>query len=119
MKAIQISVQIVKNLGNYESVRLQADYALDENDDLQQAFLSARNELELSFATMCHPKQKNAAEPKEIAKSNDLPLLSIGTKEFDRVCYALNSGKTDIEQVKQHFDIDRESMDYFKKYNLI
>ncbi len=119
MKPIQISVQIVKNLGSYESLRLQADYTLDANDDLQQAFLSARNELEISFAAMYPPKQKNATEPKEMANSNDFPLLVIGTKEFDRVCAALNSGKTDIEQVKQHFDIDRDVMDYFKKYNLI
>ena len=64
MKPTEITMQIVKNLGNYETCRLEATYTLDENDDLTQSFITARKDLETAFAK-AYEKPKEPKEPKE------------------------------------------------------
>ena len=102
MKPTEITMQIVKNLGNYETCRLEATYTLDENDDLTQAFVTARKQLETAFEK-CYGLK---------------PKLTEKSKEFDRVCKALHEGKTDIEELRKHFDVS-DVMDYFKENKLI
>ena len=102
MKATEITMQIVKNLGNYETARFEASFTLDPTDNLQNSFLQARRELEKAYEK-CY-----GIKPKLIEKS----------KEFDRVCKALHEGKTDIEELRKHFDVSGV-MDYFKEKKLI
>ena len=49
MKPTEITMQIVKNLGNYETCRLEATYTLDENGDLTQSFITARKDIETAI----------------------------------------------------------------------
>ena len=49
MKPTEITMQIVKNLGNYETCRLEATFTLDDKDDLTQSFVMARKELEQAY----------------------------------------------------------------------
>ena len=109
MKPTEITMQIVKNLGNYETCRLVATYTLDENDDLTQAFVTARKQLETAFSK-AYEKQK---EPE---KRKDLNLTS---PEFDRVCKALAEGRTDMKELKKFFVLSYDVMDYFTKHDLI
>ena len=102
MKPTEITMQIVKNLGNYETCRLEASFTLDQTDNLQESFLQARQELEKAY-DKCY-----GIKPKLTEKS----------KEFDRVCKALHDGKTDIEDLRQYFDVS-DVMDYFKENKLI
>lgn len=111
MKATEITMQIVKNLGNYETCRLEATFTLDESDELQKSFLTARNELEMSFNAMYHKEQKTTVKEKL--------TLSVTSKEFDRVCKSLHEGKVDLKYLQDYFDIDKSAMDYFKQYKLI
>ena len=92
MKATEITMQIVKNLGNYETCRLEATFTLDESDDL-------------------HKEQKATVKEKL--------TLSVTSKEFDRVCKSLHEGKVDLKYLQDYFDIDKSAMDYFKQYKLI
>ena len=103
MKPTEITMQIVKNLGNYETCRLEATYTLDENDDLTQAFVTAKENLEKAFSK-AYPKLKN---------------LAMFSKEFDRVCNALFEKKTDLEELKTYFTISEEIINYLQKNNLI
>ena len=109
MKPTEITMQIVKNLGNYETCRLEATFTLDDNDDLIQAFVTARQQLETAFAK-AYKKQK---EPE---KRKDLNLTS---PEFDRVCKALGEGRTDVEELKKFFVLSYDVMDYFNKHDLM
>ena len=111
MKPTEITMQIVKNLGNYETCRLEATYTLDENDDLTQAFVTARKQLETAFAK-AYEKQKE----KEPEKRKQLTLTS---PEFERVCKALAEGRTDMKELKKFFIIEKEVIDYFTKHDLI
>ena len=102
MKPTEITMQIVKNLGNYETCRLEASFTLDPTDDLQESFLQARRELERSYERCYGIK----------------PKLTEKSKEFNRICKALHEGKTDIEELREYFDVS-DVMDYFKENKLI
>lgn len=101
MKPTEITMQIVKNLGNYETCRLEASFTLDPTDNLQESFLQARRELEKAYEKCYGIK----------------PKLTEKSREFDRVCKALHEGKTDIEELRKHFDVS-DVMNYFKEKGL-
>ena len=92
MKPTEITMQIVKNLGNYETCRMEASFTLDPTDNLQDSFLQARLELEKAYEKCYGVK----------------PKLTDGSKEseqFKRICKALHEGKTDIDELREHFDV--------------
>ena len=102
MKPTEITMQIVKYLGNYETARFEASFTLDPTDNLQESFLQARQELEKAYEKCYGIK----------------PKLTEDSKQFKRICKALHEGKTDIEELRKHFDVS-DVMDYFKENNLI
>ena len=92
MKPTEITMQIVKSVGIYETARFEASFTLDPTDNLQESFLQARRELEKAYEKCYGIK----------------PKLTDGSKEseqFKRICKALHEGKTDIEDLRQHFDV--------------
>ena len=113
----EITMQIVKNLGNYETCRLEATYTLDENDDLTQSFITARKDLETAFAK-AYEKPKEPKEPKEKQPEKRKPL-TFKSPEFERVCKALAEGRTDVEELKKFFIFGNELIDFFTKHDLI
>ena len=102
MKPTEITMQIVKNLGNYETCRLEASFTLDPTDNLQESFLQARRELEKAYEKCYGIK----------------PKLTEKSKEFNRICKALHEGKTDIEDLRKYFDVS-DVMGVFKENKLI
>ena len=102
MKPTEITMQIVKNLGNYETCRLEASFTLDPTDNLQDSFLQARRELEKAYEKCYGVK----------------PKLTEKSKEFNRICKALYEGKTDIDELREHFDVSGV-MGVFKEKGLI
>ena len=105
MKPTEITMQIVKNLGNYETCRLEASFTLDQTDNLQESFLQARRELERAYERCYGIKPKLTDGSKE-------------TEQFKRVCKALHEGKTDIDELREHFDVS-DVMGVFKEKGLI
>ena len=119
MKPTEITMQIVKNLGNYETCRLEATYTLDDNDDLTQAFVTARKDLETAFAKAYEkPKEQKEKQPEE-KQSEKKKILTFRSPEFERVCKALAEGRTDIEEVKKFFILGNDVIDFFNKHDLI
>ena len=102
MKPTEITMQIVKNLGNYETCRLEASFTLDPTDNLQDSFLQARRELEMSYEKCYGVK----------------PKLTEESEKFKRICKALHEGKTDIDELREHFDIS-DVMGVLKEKKLI
>ena len=74
MKLTTINVQIVRNLGNYESVRLGGEWTIDK-ENATDAFAAAEREL-LAIADQLHPKagavpqkpQEQATKPQAVKK---------------------------------------------------
>lgn len=109
MKVKDISVQIVKNIGNYESVRLQATAEITEVDNVETSFLQVKGLLEKSFKTFTQ-QEKTTVEKN---------ILKTGTSEFLRVCKALEGKKTSFEEVQNHFILDKDVIKYFTENKLL
>ena len=103
MKAKEITMQIVKNLGNYEAVRLEATFVLTENDDLTQCFTEAKQKLENAYQKAYNKKE----------------VLTLSHPRFNGICSALINAKTDMNELKKYFVISEEANDYFIKHDLI
>lgn len=109
MKAKEITMQIVKNLGNYETARLEVVYELLENEtDLNIAFMSARNELEAAFEAAYQ-------KPKHIERKE----LTMTSAELRRVCQALANNQTDLKDLQKYFILNAEVFNYLQNQNLI
>ena len=102
----EITMQIVKNLGNYETCRLEATFTLDSGDDLIESFVTARKELEQAYATAYE-------------KSGARKELTLTSPRFDNICKALRENKTDVKELQQYFILTTEVINYFIGNNLI
>ena len=102
----EITMQIVKNLGNYETCRLEATFTLDSGDDLTEAFVTARKELEQAYATAYE-------------KSGARKELTLTSPRFYGICTALHENKTDVKKLQQYFILTTEVINYFKENKLI
>jgi hypothetical protein len=121
MKPTRIVFQIVKNLGNYQTARLEVEYSLEnENDtDISTAFKKAKFELENAFNDMYQPTAANYIAPK--ASTPPTPTkkpLAMNTPEFERVCSALYGQRTDRNEVATYYELTPEIIEYFDKHNL-
>ena len=90
MKAIEIRMQIVKNIGNYETVRLEAVYDVDiDNRDVSVLFREARQQLEDSFRAM-------------YSRQSEKQVLSLDTKEIESIAKALKTGRKTMTELHNH-----------------
>jgi len=96
----EITLQIVKNTGNYESVRLQITSELLQTDDVENSFSELKELLEKSF--------RNFSQKETITVEKN--TLKVGTSEFLRVSKAIKNGQTTIEEVQKHFILDVEAI---------
>ena len=103
MKPEKITMQIVKNLGNYEAVRLEATWFLEDDEDINQAFKNGRAMLEQAF-TASYSKRE---------------VLTLSHPRFNGICRALHNGDTDILEIEKLFIVSSEAKDYFIKHDLI
>lgn len=108
MKATEIKMQIVKNIGNYETVRLEATFTIDD-EPLEVAFTTARRHLEESFKASC---PNDSMEKEKEILSLDSPTLS-------RVCQALRSKRQSIENIKEYYILTDSVMSYLSNEKLI
>lgn len=67
MKEKSINVQIVKNLGNYETIRIGGEWELN-GEDLQDAIRAAVEELEAAYSK---PKVEQKAQPQPQPQPQD------------------------------------------------
>ena len=110
MKADKITMQIVKNLGNYEMVRLEATYTLTEMeaDHIEDSFVNARGQLERAFR-----KAYNKTEIERVEKGAIEKVVLTDKKQMNRVLKALKDGKLSIEEVQTQFEITDELSAFF------
>jgi inhibitor of KinA sporulation pathway (predicted exonuclease) len=111
MKATTITMQIVKNLGNYEMVRLEATYTLTEMeaDHIEDAFVNARGQLERAFK-----KAYNKTEIERVEKGAIEKIALTDKRQISRVLKAVKDVKLSIEEVRGQFEITDELKDFFK-----
>lgn len=110
MKAEKITMQIVKNLGNYEMCRLEATYTLTEMeaDNIENAFVNARGQLERAFRKAYDKVEAARADKGAIEK-----IALTDKKQINRVLKAVKDGKLSTDDVREQFEITNELWAFF------
>jgi hypothetical protein len=110
MKATTITMQIVKNLGNYEMVRLEATYTLTEMEanNIEDSFVNARGQLERAFK-----KAYDKTEAERVEKGAIEKIALTDKKQISRVLKAVRDGRLSVEEVREQFEITDELRAFF------
>ena len=125
MKPKEITMQIVKNIGNYEMARLQATYELadgegDTREAMADLFREARKDLELAFIRSYGKQSYNRDEEVEEATDQDevgditTDKVRLTSRSVKRVVDALKKGEMTVEYVERNFILTDEQVDFFR-----
>jgi flagellar motor switch protein FliG len=124
MKPKEITMQIVKNIGNYEMARLQATYELtdgegDTREAIADLFKEARKDLEFAFirsyGKQSYSRDEDVEEVVEAGRlhiTNDKVRLTT-KRQMQRVLDALRNGDMTEEYVVRNFDLTDEQVRFF------
>lgn len=121
MKATTITMQIVKNLGNYEAARLEATYTLTEMeaDHIEDSFVNARGQLERAFKKAYNKTESERVEKwkrellERVYKGSIEKIPLTDKKQISRVLKAVRDGRLSTEEVREQFEITDEQRDFF------
>lgn len=108
MRPTEITMQIVKNLGNYESARLECTYTLDDGDEVVSCFEAARYELEKAYQKAYHKKQPDTRE-----------VLTMAHPQFAQIMKAFADGRVDLVDCQKYYVLDKEVFNYLTENKLI
>lgn len=106
MKPTEIKMQIVKNIGNFQSVRLEATYSLDSTSqtEIEECFKKARFDLERSFITIY--SKNEIKEGVNNVEESDKPEPN--RQQFQRLMKAYRAGNITIEEIEREFVLSKE-----------
>ena len=126
MKPKEITMQIVKNIGNYEMARLQATYELtdgegDTREAMADLFREARKDLEFAFIRSYGKQSYNRDEEvKEVVETDEVGDITtdkvrLTTKRHvQRVLVALMNGDMTEEYVARNFILTEDQLEFFR-----
>lgn len=107
MKQVKIEVQITKNLGNYESVRLGGEWSLDEGEDQQAAYKAAIAELNAIYAA-----QYLREKPAKVAQTDTRKHISFNddVKTLQAICTRINKdASVTRETIDTYYTFDEQA----------
>ena len=107
MKPTEIKMQIVKNIGNFQSVRLEATYSLDSTSpsEIEECFKKARFDLEKSFISI-YSKNEIKEGVNDIEEVSEKPEPN--KQQFQRLLKAYRAGNITIEEIEREFMLSNE-----------
>jgi hypothetical protein len=110
MKVTEIKMQIVKNIGNFQSVRLEATYSLDSTSptEIEECFKKARYDLEKSFISI-YSKSEIKEGVNDIEEGAEKPEPN--KQQFQRLVKAYRAGNITIEEIESEFMLSDELRD--------
>lgn len=115
MKQTTINVQITKNLGNYESVRLGGEWTLDGNEEsTQKAYAAALGELNGIFEQL-YRKEPKAPQNEQKAAQNETKtdtrhVVEFGTPLLQQICNRIISDKSvTLETIEEYYILSDEA----------
>jgi hypothetical protein len=135
MKPKEITMQIVKNIGNYEMARLQATYELadgegDTREEIANLFREARKDLEFAFirsyGKQSYKRDEDVEEIENVVETDEVGDITtdkvrLTTKrQMQRVLDALQNGDMTIEYVERNFILTEDQIEFFssKGFNI-
>ena len=107
MKAKEITLNLTRNLGNYETARMAVTYEMNEGDDVVDSFKSAQVEINEAFDEL-FPNYYGVEQ--YVEKSNEqihegilkVELVENST-EFDKIVKRIKSGAMTISDVEEYY----------------
>ena len=128
MKPKEITMQIVKNIGNYEMARLQATYELadgegDTREAMADLFREARKDLEFAFirsyGKQSYNRDEEVEEVEEAVETDEVRDITtdrvrLTSRSAQRVVDALKKGEMTVEYVDRNFILTDEQVDFFR-----
>lgn len=108
MKQEKVEIQITKNLGNYESVRLGGEWSIEERENPEQAYRSALAQLNQIFDELYHSKQNATQNEKQV--QNAKQVVEFGTPLLQSICNRI-AEKADLtlDTIEQYYDLTPEA----------
>lgn len=113
MKAKTINVQIVKNCGNYESIRIGGEWELN-GESVEQATQAALAELNAAWELCKKPtpqvKTEQAAEqPTHTADGRQIVTFQKDNELLQKIVKRVQKTKITIDDVLKHYALDDEA----------
>lgn len=107
MKPTEIKMQIVKNIGNFQSVRLEATYSLDSTSpsEIEDCFRKARFDLEKSFISI-YSRNEIKEGVNDVEDESEKPEPN--KQQFQRLLKAYRAGNITIEEIESEFSLSNE-----------
>ena len=107
MKAKEITLNLTRNLGNYETARMAVTYEMNDDDDVIDSFKSAQVEINEAFDEL-FPDYYGVEQ--YVEKSNEqihegilkTELIENST-EFDKIVKRIKSGAMTISDVEEYY----------------
>ena len=124
MKPKEITMQIVKNIGNYEMARLQVTYELadgegDTREAMADLFREARKDLEFAFIRS-YGKQSYNRDEDGVETDDVRDITTDKVRLTDRTCKrvldALKNGEMTEPYVESNFLLTEDQIQFFRAH---
>jgi hypothetical protein len=120
LKPLTITYVIVKNLGNFETVRFGIEYELNGTppaEAFRQAEIeveNAYNELKKTFKTCensANVNGENSENSNKIKKD-----LEVDSTEFKKLQIALKQGLVNLNEINEHYNLTKDIVEKLLNY---
>lgn len=111
MKAKTINVQIVKNCGNYESIRIGGEWELN-GESVEQATQVALEELNAAWELCKKPApqvKSDQEKPTYAADGRQIVTFKDDNELLQKIVKRVQKTKATIEDVLKHYALDDEA----------
>ncbi len=110
MKAKEITLNLTRNLGNYETARMAVTYEINEGDDVVDSFKSAQLEINEAFDAL-FPDYNAVSYVEKSAENYDNEMtikkqpLMIDDDKFLKIKKRIMNGTLTIEDVEKYYEL--------------
>jgi hypothetical protein len=126
MKAKEITLNLTRNLGNYETARMAVTYEMNDDDDVIDSFKSAQMEINEAFDELFpdyygveqYVEKSDKQEYEQVHKGILKTELIENSTEFDKIVKRIKSGAMTISDVDEYYCINdsvRQALEKFTR----
>ena len=117
LKPLTITFQIVKNLGNFETVRFGIEYELNGTPPAE-AFRQAEIEVENAYNELKKTcKNSENVNGENLENSNKIKKdLEVDSTEFKKLQTALKQGIINMNEINEHYNLSKEIIEKLLNY---
>ena len=111
MKAKEITLNLTRNIGNYETARMAVTYEINEGDDVVDSFKSAQLEINEAFDALFPDYNAGSYVEKSVESNYDNEMtikkqqLMIDDEKFLKIKKRIMNGTLTIEDVEKYYEL--------------